>query len=130
MTLIQISLGNSTVFYGIARHQHADFLSIEQNSLGNKKKQKRRSFLTSQTQGLRRLEIAREPGFVGFVRLSTLLPKHIIQPGTLGLQLLVTAAVHHSEVQPGCGVSNGSDLVTDVGPCVQAHLLVEVQVGE
>jgi len=76
------------------------------------------------------LEIARESGFVWLVRLSTLLPEQIVQPGTVGLQLLATTAVHQSEVQPGCGISDGSDLVADVGPGVLAHLPLEADVGE
>ena len=97
---------------------------------GGNKKRKLESLPTPQIQGLSRFEIAWEPGFVVLVWFSALLPKQIIQPGTVGLQLLVTAAIHQSEVQPSRGVSNSSDLITDVRPRVLAHLLVEVGVGK
>ena len=75
-------------------------------------------------------EVTRESGLVRLVGLSAFGPKQIVQPGTVGFQLLATAAVHHSEVHPGCGVSNSSDFVTNVCPRVLAHLLVEVLIGE
>ena len=77
-----------------------------------------------------RLEIAREPGFVRLVRLSTLLPEQVIQPRAIGLQLLTAATVHQGEVQPSRSVSDSPDLVTDVRPCVLAHLPMEVGVGK
>jgi len=76
------------------------------------------------------LEIAREPGFVGLVRLSALLPEQIVQPGTVGLQLLPTTAIHQSEVQPSCSISDGSDLIADVRPGVFTHLPLEAGVGK
>lgn len=95
--------------------------------LGQKKKPK--SQLPSNLLNSR-LEIAREPGFFGLVGLSALLSEQIVQPGTIWLQLLATAAEHQSEVQPSGGVSDGSDLIADVRLCILAHLLVEIGVGK
>lgn len=70
----------------------------------------------------------RQSGFIVVVQFASLSTKHVVQPGTVRLDLLATA-VHDGQVQPGSSVTDSRDFVGDVSLGVLAHLSVETFIG-